>query len=560
MGRPLSDSTSEQVAKVNCTDCGGVRSLGVYSDGHTFCFKCGARTQDAEVARSVPLSSRTKLLDAIPVEDQAFNALNVRRISAETTRKWRYGIDGERQVANYYADDGITLIAQKVRLPDKSFHWRGERGEVGLYGKWLWPKGGKRVIVTEGEIDALTVSQLNENRWPVVSIPHGAQTAAKAIKRDLDWLMSFETVVLAFDMDDPGKEAAEKCAAVLPLGKVRIAKLPAKDANAAWTEGLIKELSSALWNAEPFRLDGIVTAAEIAPSLLDEPEMGTPWKWESLTKLTYGRHPGEIIGMGGASGGGKTDFFCEQIEYDVCTLNIPTGVLFLEQQPPETLKRIMGKHLGKMLHIPDAGWTRDDLKKAEKIAAKLPLYLFNHFGQMDWETVKARIVFMVKALGCKHIFLDHLTALVAEAEDDNKELGRIMAQIAGLAQEMGFVFHYISHLATASGTPHEEGGQVSFRHFRGSRAIMFWSHTGFGQERNQQAEDEDVKLTMTLRCLKCRVYGASTGKKLYFKYDLSTGRSLETDQAPPPPSAEGFKRYGSHTGGNNNRGNFPNDY
>lgn len=538
-------SDSEQVAKVNCPDCGGVRSLGVYSDGHTYCFKCGARTSDAEVARGVPRSARSEPLDAIPHGSQDFIALGKRKLSAETARKWQYGVAGDLQVANYMSDDGTSLVAQKVRTPDKRFHWRGEKGEVGLYGKWLWPKGGKRIIVTEGELDALTVSQMQDNKWPVVSIPHGAQTALKTIKRDFEYLASFETIVLAFDMDDEGREAARKCAEALPLGKVRVAKLPGKDASACWTDGKNQELYQALWNAEPFRLDGIVSAAEVASSILVKPTMGTPWKWQSITDLTYGRHPGEIIGFGGASGGGKTDFFCEQIEHDVCSLKIPTGVIFLEQTVGETIRFIMGKHLSKKLHLPDSGWTDADLERAASLASELPLYLFDHFGQMDWETIKARIIYMVKALGCKHIWLDHLTALVAGADDDNKELGRIMAQIAGLAQEMGFVFHFISHLTTPTGTPHEEGGQVSFRHFRGSRAIMFWSHTGFGLERNQQAEDEDVKLTTTLRCLKCRLNGVATGQKRYFKYDKQTGRSNETDQAPPPPSTEGFKRYGN---------------
>lgn len=536
--------TSEQIAKVNCPDCGGVRSLGVYDDGHTYCFKCAAVTKDAEVVREVPPDRRSKVDNAIPLNSQEFSALNKRGISQATAKKWRYGIGDGVQIANYFSDDGTTLLAQKVRPPDKTkMHWRGDASAVGLYGKWLWPKGGKRLIITEGEIDALTVSQLQENKWPVVSLPHGANTAAKAIKKDLDWIMSFETVVLAFDMDEAGRAAIEKCAPLLPLGKVKVAKLPAKDANEAWQQGKAQELSSSLWNAEPFRLDGIVTAAEIAPSILVEPVFGTPWKWESLTKLTYGRRPGELIGFGGATGGGKTDFFCEQIEYDVCVLNVPTGLLFLEQPPKDTIRRVMGKHLSKMLHIPDAGWTEADLKNAAEIAGRLPLYLFDHFGQMDWDTVKARIIYMVKALGCKHIYLDHLTALSAGAEDENKELGRIMSEIAGLAQEMGFIFHFISHLTTPEGKPHEEGGRVTLRHFRGSRAIAFWTHTAFGLERNQQSEDEATKLTTTLRCLKCREYGLATGELRFFKYDKETGRSNETVEGPPPPSAEGFRRH-----------------
>lgn len=537
---------SEQVAKVNCPDCGGVRSLGVYSDNHTYCFKCGGVTKDAEVAGSVPSSSRSKVDNAIPLDGQDFLPLTKRGINQATVKKWRYGIGDNMQVANYFSDDGTTLLAQKVRPADKTkMHWRGDAREVGLYGKWLWPKGGKRVIVTEGEIDALTVSQMQDNKWPVVSIPHGAQTAAKAFKKDLEWLMSFDTVIIAFDMDEPGQEAARKCAEVLPLGKACIAKLPAKDANEAWTAGKGQELGVALWNAEPYRIDGIRTAAELAPSILKEPETGAPWKWESLTKLTYGRRNGELYGFGAATGGGKTDFFAEQIEYDVTVLKEPTGLIFLEQQPEETLKRVLGKHLSKRLHVPDAGWTRDDLERATEIAKELPLYFYDHFGQIDWPTVEARIIYMVKTLGCRSIYLDHLTALVAGAEDENKELQKIMARLAGLGVEMGHRLHYISHLATPEGKSHEEGGRVMLRHFRGSRAIGFWTHFAFGLERNQQEENLDARLTTTLRCLKDRYTGSAAGQTLFFKYDQETGRSNETNHAPSP-TAEGFR---DHSGG-----------
>jgi twinkle protein len=51
---------------------------------------------------------------------------------------------------------------------------------------------------------------------------------------------------------------------------------------------------------------------------------------------------------------------------------------------------------------------------------------------------------------------------------------------------------FVSHLATPEGKPHEEGGRVMIRHFKGSRAIGFWCHFMFGLERNQQDQDDTV--------------------------------------------------------------------
>ena len=60
------------------------------------------------------------------------------------------------QIANYKTRDGKTC-AQKLRFADKSFRVRGEL--IGLYGQHLWRDGGRRVVVCEGEVDALSISQ-----------------------------------------------------------------------------------------------------------------------------------------------------------------------------------------------------------------------------------------------------------------------------------------------------------------------------------------------------------------------------------------------------------------
>jgi twinkle protein len=189
---------------------------------------------------------------------------------------------------------------------------------------------------------------------------------------------------------------------------------------------------------------------------------------------------------------------------------------------------VAGKVVGKVLHVP--GYDPADLEAAmTKITESSNLFLYDHFGSTDWEIVKARIRFMVVGCGCKHIYLDHLTALVAGEQDEKQALDNIMAELAGLAQELRFVLHFISHLATPEGKPHEEGGRVMIRHFRGSRAIGFWCHFMFGLERNQQAEDETERATSTLRCLKDRFTGAGTGQTMRIHYHRPSGLLVPVD-------------------------------
>ena len=98
------------------------------------------------------------------------------------------------------------------------------------------------LVITEGELDAMSVSQAQGNRWPVVSVPSGAQGAAKAIRDNLEFVESFETVVLCFDNDDPGRTAAQECALLLSPGKAKVCVFPLKDASDMLQAGRTKEI------------------------------------------------------------------------------------------------------------------------------------------------------------------------------------------------------------------------------------------------------------------------------------------------------------------------------
>ena len=95
----------------------------------------------------------------------------------------------------------------------------------------LWGSKGKMIVVTEGEIDALSVSKLWNNKFPVVSVKTGAAGAKKDLSKELEWLESFDSVVLCFDQDDAGKKAAVECARLFSPNKAKICSLPLKDAN-----------------------------------------------------------------------------------------------------------------------------------------------------------------------------------------------------------------------------------------------------------------------------------------------------------------------------------------
>jgi twinkle protein len=531
---PLENDADDSVfiAKEPCPSCGSRDNLGRYSDGHAYCFSSTCdhfEPADGDKAGAGTGAASRPRRETFTPCDYEVSGLPKRALSEATCKFFDYGVGTFKNEPCHFAHyrDPTTreLIAQKVRLASKDFPvLKADGAKLPLFGQHLWRGDRRSVVITEGELDAMSVSQVQQNKYPVVSLSGGAGNAIHDIKRHYEWLCEFDKIVLMFDDDRDGNHAAEVCAEILPDGKVFIAQIEGyKDANAALVDGKASAITSAFWNAKPYQPEGIFTLSDIKEDVLAPVEMGTPWFLDKMTELTFGRRAGEVYYFGAGTGVGKTDFFTQQISYDVMELGVPTACIYLEQPPAETGKRILGKIFGKQFHVPDGSWTQDELDHAFTEVEKTgKLFLGGNFSSASWEPIKARIRFMSHGLGVKHFYLDHLTAL-ADPSKERESLEIITKELALLAQELKIIIHVISHLATPEGKPHEEGGRVMMRHFKGSRAIGFWAHFAFGLERNPQHEDAEIAQQTTLRCLKDRYTGRATGKLITLAYDAGTG-------------------------------------
>lgn len=525
---------------IPCSTCGSKDNAAEFSDGHTYCFGCGAHGKGdtiKETRKRVPLG----LLQEVEV-----SGVRNRSITDETARTFGYGYgefqDERVQVAPYY-DDAGNLVAQKIRFRNKDFKVLGSLDNALPFGARAWPRTGRMIVVTEGELDALAMSQVQGNKYPVVSIAcgAGAQTR-KYIAKHRDYFLGFEKVVLMFDNDEQGQEAANIAASVIG-SRAAIAKLPLKDACDMLKAGKTDELIKAMWGAEPYQPAGVVDMSTLKKAVMADPEYGLSWFLEELTTMTYGIRTGEIYAFGAGTGIGKTDLFTQQVKHFVIEHRLPVAYIALEQAPAETATRIAGKIAERTFHIPDSGWTREEKEAAwGALEQGGKVFLYDSFGANDWDIIEEKIEYLVHAHGVKHVFLDHLTALAAAEDDERKALEQIMARMGSLVKRLDIALFIISHLATPEGKPHEEGGRVMIRHFKGSRAIGFWCHFMFGLERDQQHADEAVRTTTTLRCLKDRYTGRATGKKLFLDYNTLTGLLFPTTEPDTrKPSAFGFK-------------------
>lgn len=530
----MKDTDSTFIGHFPCPSCGSSDAYAEYSDGHGYCFACCKYFHSEDNKMESPKKEASGL---IPISELSFSALNARGINKDTCQKLKYYVgyynDKPCQVACYYDLQG-NLVGQKLRFPDKTFSIRGKISNC-LFGSQLW-ESGKKIVITEGEIDALTVSQLQGNQWPVVSIPNGAQAAKKAIEANLEYLSKFDQIILMFDMDEPGRKAVEDCCKVLPSGKAYVANLPCKDPNECLLNGKSKDVIGAIWNARLYRPDGIVSGEELYEKCvtdIDDLKDSVEYPWVALQNKTKGVRHGELYVLTSGSGMGKSTVLRELEYYFGVVRGELCGIVALEESTRKTGLELMSIHVNKRLILnPDSIGAdgRSDAFKAT--VGNGNFYLYDHFGSLDSTNLLSKLRYMIVSLGCKRIFLDHISIVVSgmDSEEDGgerKAIDKLMTNLRSLVEETQCTMFVVSHLKRPEKKGHEEGGQVSLSQLRGSGAIAQLADMVIGLERNQQGENPNV---LTIRVLKNRFSG-DTGVSGYLCYNPDTGRLVDMDAA-----------------------------
>lgn len=482
-------------------------------------------------------------------KNQAFltghvQALEARGITEETCRHYGYEIGEYRgqkvHIANYRNDVGRRVM-QKIRTRDKQFLSIGDGKHAPLYGQWLWGSGGKHLCITEGEIDCLSVSQAMNNKWPVVSLPHGAQSAAKELGKHLEWLDTFQNIVLCFDMDKAGRAAVEEAARVLPPGKVRVMNLPEKDANDVLKKRGPQALIDAFWRAKDWRPDGIVAGTDITRETLKRAvAVGDELPWPKLNAMVMGLRKGELTLLTAGSGVGKSTMAREWAYMLATAKGRRIGNVYLEESNAKTVQGYVAIHHSVPLKDIRANpETLTDVQWDEALAAvNQRMWYYDHFGSLDSQQLLLKLRYMAAVAKVDYIILDHISIVVSGVESsqgERKDIDVLMTRLRSLVEETGVGIIAICHLNQPEGKAHEEGARVTLRHLRGSGGLKQLSDNVIALERDQQGDRPTLS---QVRVLKCRETG-ETGEADLIEYDRKTGRlQLAPEISPFDPVEE----------------------
>ena len=486
-----------------CPDCNSSDALAIYSD-HTFCFSCQkykkGETKEPTQSRHFPPVID---LDFTPWGEADYRGLTKRVLE-------QYGIaqtgDG---IVFHYRDRKGKIIAQKFRTDDKKISWRGVAKEVAGFGSHLAnPAHHDAVAICEGELDAPSIYQATNGRVVGISVPNGAQNAANFVKKHLDQFNQFKVIYVATDMDEPGEKAASDLVSLFEAGQVRRIVFPAKDANDTLTSLGGHAVKEAVHAAKEIRPDGIRPASEYRGIVLKPPKRkATPCGFTYWNAKTCW-YDNQLIVLIAGSGIGKTTFARALAMHDM-ERGIKVGWIGLEETAEEAIFRFAGMAAGVQLHAREnyAGLSDEELNnitQADKfITGTGNLELFDHFGSMDENTILQRMSYMVRSLGCQHIYLDHLTIIGSGLAQDTRHLDALITKIRSFIAATKCTVFAISHLnRTSSQTKNmEDGGVPELHDIRGSHSIVQLADTIWALSRKR-----GTNMTHSY-CLKNRMLG-----------------------------------------------------
>jgi twinkle protein len=473
-------------------------------------------------------------------EDYEFSRDKVRQVKPEILRKYGIRFNVSKDMLSPIRDKAGNLTGGQqckgLRIDKKKqILALGNTTQGGLFGQHLFSSGGKRLVITEGYLDACSAYQILGSRYPTVSVLNGTGSAVKDIKNNIDYIETFGEVIFCFDNDKVGIEKAKECASILTPGKAKIVPLTQyNDANEFLMQGENKAFTSCFWEAKRHQPDGIINLADIFDQVMKEDEKESiPYPWKGLNNMLDGIRGAELVTITSGSGMGKSSIIRE-LEYHLLTTTPDVvGILALEETPVRTTQGIMGIHCNTQLHRKKYRDLVDPKIYKEAFQATAGtgrLVAYDHFGSTSCDNLLSQIRYMIKALNCKHVVLDHLSIVVSAQEDggdERKNIDAIMTQLRQLVQETGVSMFLVSHLRRVGGDKgHEDGAEVSLSHLRGSQSIAQLSDAVIALERNQQADSDKESNLTRIRVIKSR-YTGQTGIATHLWYDPETGRLVE---------------------------------
>lgn len=548
-----------------CPNCGSKDNLAVYDDDSYYCFSnCGYKSVSKEyleqnTKNKQKTSKEKEIMEEVKSTKPAITPEEAAKIKSETSIKGnsfrgisdstyayfgvRHSYSEEDEVIEQYypcTQEG-QLVGYKVREVPKNFYSKGRTGaDCELFGQFRFNRGGKYVVITEGELCALSAYQMfkeyNAKRGSdfeiaVVSPTTGAQSK-KQIAAQYKFFDTFDNIILAFDNDKAGKEASEEIIKYLPKGKVKLMKMKHKDHNDYLMKDDTKAYISDFYNAESYVPVGVLSSVGLYDRILQQtevPKVPFPPFMGKLNEMFIGGIPlGYIFNIAADTGVGKTTFVNEMIYYWIFNSPHMVGIVSMELDSGQYGEVLLSRHIERKLSLIPSTEEKLKLLRSDKIKEQAKQLTTNDDGSPRFylldnrdgsvEEIQDTIEELVVSCGCKLIVLDPLQDLIEGLGNEDQAL--FMKWAKGFIKSHGISFIFINHMRKS-----ENSGEMDIM---GSSTIIKSAGANIILKRDKLSEDLIVRNTTTISVPKNRICGL-TGPAggMYYDNQSHTLHELE---------------------------------
>lgn len=353
-----------------------------------------------------------------------------RGITPETLRT--YGVRSHRRNSAHNVDficfqfsdsEGVPVMLKSTGIKKKADGgkdiWTTEPYYT-LWGWWLVKPQAREILITEGEIDAMSVHQMGAT-MPVLSLPSGASNMTW-IENDWTALQRFERIYLCFDSDEAGEKAASDAAKRLGLTRCFRIRPPDKwkDANECLTKGEPEDLEVEQWIAAAKTYDPPTIRS--ARELRDETRrlmalQALEAKSSSFVfpLVKFSVRSAETTLVAGRTSHGKSEF-CYQMLLHEMRIGHRVCILSCEIPPAAMLRNIATQ-------LCERYPSDDDLDKALAfLDGKLWFFIRpTDAKREDWAPMFADFQYCVQRFGCDRFLVDSLVFLTGKEDYDAQD-------------------------------------------------------------------------------------------------------------------------------------------
>jgi archaellum biogenesis ATPase FlaH len=508
-----------------------------------FGFSLG-RDADTYYSINQPREYRTfkkSVVDKIEVKDAAIEYLGTRGISEDVVRKYKISATEEGRITFPFIDQDNRLQFTKYRNPNpkpgENKEWSEKNCKPILFGMAQCNLDNKTLIITEGQIDSLSVAEAGIDN--AVSVPTGAK-GFTWIPHCWDWIQNFDKIVVFGDHENGYITLYNDLAARFDSKVWHVREedyKDCKDANDILRKYGVEQIRQCIANAEQKPIDKVIDITmveDINPYDIEKMPTGI----KDIDELLCGGLPfGQLILVTGKAGDGKSTFASQMLLSAI--QNNYKCFAYSGELPNHLFK--------SWLYLQAAGfqntyeeWSKWTIKRPRKVPDKVikkidewykgKLWLYDNSKMLDDgnESICELIEKTTIQYGTRVVLIDNLmTALDLEGSvhgfDKNDLQSNFIKKLARLALELDIVIILIAHQKKGYGEVNEMvSGSLDIVNL--ASIVLSYDRPTKSEVENGFAEKEDRLLRLT----KNRLFGKIDNVGTLLKYDEASKRVYQT--------------------------------